>query len=114
MNEGVLNMALGGLKHRLAGYERMLAKTRFLAGDKLTVVDMFHLPFGEAMIQVRITPELSTPFRPCVSMLCYMAPTWILSLANAHAIDTIDRLRAITYRWKLPKCGPLVERDFGS
>lgn len=46
-------MAHGGLIHRLKGYERMLAKTRFLAGDELTVVDMFHIPFGEAMIQVR-------------------------------------------------------------
>lgn len=56
VNEGVLTMAQGALKHRLGGYERMLSKTQFLAGNKLTVVE-FHLPFGEAMIQVR-TPFL--------------------------------------------------------
>ena len=71
MNEGVLNMAQGALKHRLNGYERMLAKTRFLAGDKLTVVDMFHLPFGEAMVQVRtVFPTSSTLQRFMFFMLC--------------------------------------------
>ncbi|OJJ48049.1 hypothetical protein ASPZODRAFT_131692 [Penicilliopsis zonata CBS 506.65] len=52
VNEGVLKMAQGALTHRLQGYNRMLAKTRYLAGDQLTAVDLFHLPFGDAMIQV--------------------------------------------------------------
>ncbi|KAI1785319.1 glutathione S-transferase [Ganoderma leucocontextum] len=29
---------------RLDGYEAMLSKTRFLAGDEITLVDLFHLP----------------------------------------------------------------------
>ena len=58
-------MAKGGLKHRLAGYERMLSKTRYLAGDELTVVDMFHLPMGEAMLQVGVSVTLDEDSALC-------------------------------------------------
>jgi len=34
------------LKEKLVGYETLLSKTKFLAGDSLTVVDLFHLPYG--------------------------------------------------------------------
>lgn len=35
------------LAKRLPGYERILAKQKYMAGDKLTVADLFHLPYGE-------------------------------------------------------------------
>lgn len=71
-------MAHGGLIHRLKGYERMLSKTRFLAGDELTVVDMFHIPFGEAMIQVRIASlhQFMTPEQ------AYLGPLLVTTLSN--------------------------------
>lgn len=32
------------LDSKLQGYDRMLSKTKYLAGDKLSLVDLFHLP----------------------------------------------------------------------
>jgi glutathione S-transferase len=32
------------LAKRLAGYERVLSKHKYVAGDKLTVADLYHLP----------------------------------------------------------------------
>jgi glutathione S-transferase len=34
------------LESRLAAYEKILAAQRYLAGDALTLADLFHLPFG--------------------------------------------------------------------
>ncbi|KAJ6505887.1 glutathione S-transferase [Mycena vitilis] len=34
------------LDKKLDGYERILAKHRYLAGEKLTLADLFHLPYG--------------------------------------------------------------------
>ncbi|KAJ7660886.1 thioredoxin-like protein [Mycena polygramma] len=34
------------LDKKLDGYERILAKHRYIAGDKLTLADLFHLPYG--------------------------------------------------------------------
>jgi glutathione S-transferase len=34
------------LKAKLDIYETILGKQKFLAGDELTLVDLFHLPYG--------------------------------------------------------------------
>jgi glutathione S-transferase len=34
------------LEGKMAGYEAILAKHRYLAGDELTLADLFHLPYG--------------------------------------------------------------------
>jgi glutathione S-transferase len=34
------------LENVLAGYERILSKQPYLAGDKLTLADLFHLPYA--------------------------------------------------------------------
>jgi len=34
------------LKEKLDGYERILSKQKYMAGDRLTIVDLFHLPYG--------------------------------------------------------------------
>ncbi|KZV99257.1 glutathione S-transferase [Exidia glandulosa HHB12029] len=31
---------------KLQGYERMLSKSKYLAGDTITLADLFHLPYG--------------------------------------------------------------------
>lgn len=36
--------ALSALLAKLPGYERILAKQRYLAGDQLTLADLFQLP----------------------------------------------------------------------
>ena len=35
--------------HVLSVYDKILGSQKFLAGDKLTLVDLFHLPNGAAM-----------------------------------------------------------------
>lgn len=39
------------LQKRLVGYERILSKQQYLAGDKLTLADLFHLPYGALLPQ---------------------------------------------------------------
>jgi glutathione S-transferase len=34
------------LEGKLEGYERILAKQKYIAGDELTIADIFHLPHG--------------------------------------------------------------------
>ncbi|KAJ7173103.1 glutathione S-transferase-like protein [Mycena crocata] len=44
------------LETRLTGYDRILSKTRYLAGDEITLADLFHVPyltlFGAAKVDV--------------------------------------------------------------
>lgn len=40
------------LAKKLQGYERILEKQRYLAGDKLTLADIFHLPYGKMAVDV--------------------------------------------------------------
>lgn len=40
------------LAKRLIGYERILAKSKYVAGDKLTIADLFHLPYGRMVVNV--------------------------------------------------------------
>lgn len=43
-----------GLKDRLAGYEKILEKQKWIGGDNLTLVDLFHLPFGTIVTEVSV------------------------------------------------------------
>ncbi|KAG8681587.1 hypothetical protein FRC11_000937, partial [Ceratobasidium sp. 423] len=40
------------LKEKLDGYERILSKQKYLAGDSVTLADLFHLPHGAMVNQV--------------------------------------------------------------
>lgn len=40
------------LNSRLEGYERLLSKQKYLAGDQLTLADMFHVPNGHIVLKV--------------------------------------------------------------
>ncbi|KAG8796553.1 hypothetical protein FRC12_019060 [Ceratobasidium sp. 428] len=40
------------LRSKLEGYERVLAKQKYLAGDHITLADLFHLPYGSYINQV--------------------------------------------------------------
>jgi glutathione S-transferase len=39
------------LEGKLAGYERILAKQKYLAGDEVTLADLFHLPYGSQLAE---------------------------------------------------------------
>ncbi|KAJ7649358.1 glutathione S-transferase [Mycena polygramma] len=45
-DQAVIDEHVPLLDKKLDGYERILAKHRYLAGDKLTLADLFHLPYG--------------------------------------------------------------------
>jgi glutathione S-transferase len=34
------------LEGKIAGYERILSKSKYLAGEQITIADLFHLPYG--------------------------------------------------------------------
>ncbi|KAH9933992.1 glutathione transferase [Epithele typhae] len=42
------------LEGKIAGYETMLGKTKYLAGDVVTIADLFHLPYGSLLAQQKI------------------------------------------------------------
>lgn len=55
--EGYNKTYVGALEDSLAlslkGYEAILSRQAFLAGDQMTLVDLFHLPHGSLVILVR-------------------------------------------------------------
>ncbi|THU86512.1 glutathione S-transferase [Dendrothele bispora CBS 962.96] len=38
------------LSDKLDGYERILAKQKYLAGNEITLADLFHLPYGSMLV----------------------------------------------------------------
>jgi len=42
---------VGQLEGKLDGYEIILSKQKYLAGDNLTVADLFHLPYGSMVFE---------------------------------------------------------------
>ena len=47
--------AITALAGKLEGYERILGKQRYLAGDKLTIADLFHLPGGALLADAGVS-----------------------------------------------------------
>ncbi|EEB94251.1 hypothetical protein MPER_06962, partial [Moniliophthora perniciosa FA553] len=45
----VFEEIIATLDRKLNGYEAILGKQKYLAGDELTVVDLFHLPYGSLL-----------------------------------------------------------------
>jgi len=39
------------LEDKLAGYERILGKQKYLAGDDITLADLYHLPYGSIVFE---------------------------------------------------------------
>ncbi|KAJ7120997.1 thioredoxin-like protein [Mycena epipterygia] len=44
-DEGQVTILTGKLEIKLAAYERILSKTKYLAGDEVTLADLFHVPY---------------------------------------------------------------------
>ncbi|CAE6472752.1 unnamed protein product [Rhizoctonia solani] len=45
-NETLVQKYITTLTNKLEGYERILSKQKYLAGDNITLADLFHLPYG--------------------------------------------------------------------
>ncbi|KAG8735840.1 hypothetical protein FRC10_010088 [Ceratobasidium sp. 414] len=55
-NEAFATKHTKTLEDRVEGYERILSKQKYLAGDKITLADLFHLPYGTFVNQ--ISPDM--------------------------------------------------------
>ncbi|KAF8597094.1 glutathione S-transferase [Ceratobasidium sp. AG-I] len=55
-NESLAEKHTATLKVKMDGYERILSKQKYLSGDKITLADLFHLPFGTFIN--RLAPEI--------------------------------------------------------
>ena len=51
-SQDVVKCLKEAVEERLPGYEKILAKQKFLAGDELTLVDLFHLAHGTLLVEV--------------------------------------------------------------
>lgn len=49
------------LNQRLEGYERLLSRQAYLAGDQITLADLFHMPNGIQVLQVRVCEAAVVP-----------------------------------------------------
>ncbi len=54
------------LTKKLQGYERLLAKQKFVGGDKLTLADLFHLSYGSIVVQLGVVPSFTDGSLPHV------------------------------------------------
>ncbi|EEB87612.1 hypothetical protein MPER_14987, partial [Moniliophthora perniciosa FA553] len=50
-NQSSFEAAISELSNRLDGYEVILGRQRYLAGNELTMADLFHLPYGAWLTQ---------------------------------------------------------------
>jgi glutathione S-transferase len=48
-NEALVTELVARLEIKLSGYEVILGKQKYLAGDELTLADLFHLPYGSLL-----------------------------------------------------------------
>ncbi|KAG8919197.1 hypothetical protein FRC00_011633, partial [Tulasnella sp. 408] len=55
-NEAAYQRNLDILNAKLDGYERILSKQKYLAGDELTLADLWHLPYSD--VAETIAPQL--------------------------------------------------------
>ncbi|KAG8730452.1 hypothetical protein FRC11_006660 [Ceratobasidium sp. 423] len=46
-NDVLIKKSVEALTAKMDGYERILSKQKYLAGDTFTLADLFHLPFGQ-------------------------------------------------------------------
>ncbi|CAE6452723.1 unnamed protein product [Rhizoctonia solani] len=55
-NDALVKKYVETLNTKLDGYERILSKQKYLAGDTFTLADLFHLPYGKMVNDLE--PEL--------------------------------------------------------
>ncbi|CAD6576389.1 MAG: hypothetical protein TREMPRED_001672 [Tremellales sp. Tagirdzhanova-0007] len=66
-DQAILASHKATLAKKLEGYERVLGKSRFVAGDNLTLADLFHLPYGQKALDVGGVPGLTDGTLPNVT-----------------------------------------------
>ena len=51
-NEALLKAHLEKLDAKLGVYDTILSKQKYLAGDEITLADLFHLPYGSRLYNI--------------------------------------------------------------
>ncbi|KAG8681686.1 hypothetical protein FRC11_000790 [Ceratobasidium sp. 423] len=51
-DEKLVRQCIEALNTKMEGYERILTKHKYLAGDSFTLADLFHLPYGKHINEV--------------------------------------------------------------
>ncbi|KAF8149090.1 glutathione S-transferase [Crassisporium funariophilum] len=51
-DQAAFEIHVAKLKTKLEVYDKILSKQRYLAGDEVTLADLYHLPYGYALISV--------------------------------------------------------------
>jgi len=82
--------ALERLKGKLRGYDAILSKQSYLAGDKLTLVDLFHVQHTTALVEVAKTDCFTSDETPNVKR-------WWHELSNLPCLLTLKNSFAETY-----------------
>ncbi|KAI0709643.1 glutathione S-transferase [Cerioporus squamosus] len=53
-DKAAVERLMATLESKLAAYDTILGKSKYLAGDELTLADLFHLPYGTLLAQQNI------------------------------------------------------------
>lgn len=81
------------LKHKLEGYERLLAKQQWVGGDRPTLVDLFHIPFPNVLLSVsdKQVTELT------IDWSVQSVGRWVVSTSGGvvESIDRVGRLERV-------------------
>jgi glutathione S-transferase len=54
-NEELVTQLAKSLEGKMSGYEAILSKHKYLAGDEITLADLFHLPYGVFLAPQKFT-----------------------------------------------------------
>jgi hypothetical protein len=113
-NEALVAQHAKALEGKLAGYEAILSKQKYLAGDKITLADLSHLPYGAWMAPLGFTFLEDVAKFPHIARCAYLL---ILFLSCSDRVRTAGgrssrpARRGRRSRMALPSRSPSVRSD---
>ncbi|KAJ7827058.1 glutathione S-transferase [Mycena leptocephala] len=88
-DKAVFDALIAGLSAKLDAYEVILGKQKYLAGNELTLADLFHLPYG--ILLEKAGSDLMTTKGPNVTRwfneLC-ARPSWIRVIEGVKSVSS--------------------------
>ncbi|TFK98082.1 thioredoxin-like protein [Pterulicium gracile] len=92
-DQAFINKQAETLEGKLDGYERILTKQKYLAGDNITVVDLFHLPHATLLPAVLGKDLLDNEKRPHVAKWwkeLQARPSWAAVKDGVNSTERYD------------------------
>ncbi|KAI0785898.1 glutathione S-transferase [Abortiporus biennis] len=84
-NEPLVVSYIAILEGKLDAYEKIFSKQKYLAGDDITIADLFHLPYGTMLPQQGVDALENAQKRPNVARWwkeLISRPSWIAATSN--------------------------------